>query len=357
MSERLVREVVSNEADPRASTRSAPEPEVADSAASFEAAFVAGYPTVRAVCVRPNAPGVALFAVHAGGVASAALVAAAPDVPQTAIVGRHPEADVALVADPTVSLRHVAVVVHPLGEDRPFFRLIDLRTGLGMVDENGQRVEHVVADGPMFVRIGAYYLLVIPLNDQRVEWPTDPHEAWHKLPPRVFKAQRSAKATPAPALERPLSWGREAPADPNATIVQELPGPRFARPVKVVSPLRPPDGDVDSEVLGELLIASEDGASASVLVDRGTARSGLVLGRNERCDNAALPLLEDQRISRVHMMLLEVEGRVFAIDCASTNGVWQGGAHAGGTLLRYGQRLTIARGLAWVKWMKPPAFA
>ena len=121
-----------------------------------------------------------------GGVACAAVMPARRDGIGTAIVGRHPETDVPLVRDPSLSLRHLAIVVHPLGDDRCWFRLIDLRTEAGMRDEQGHRVEHVISEGPIFVVVGRYRLLVVPLCDDRMRWPEDAHEAWRNLPNRVF---------------------------------------------------------------------------------------------------------------------------------------------------------------------------
>lgn len=312
-----------------------------------EAAFVGAYDLIRPVCSAPNAPGVAIFAIDGGGVQRAALLPARPDGLQAAIVGSHPDVDLSLRGDDIAS-RHIAIITHPTGDDRLWFRLIDLRSESGMYDEEGERVAHCVCDGPVVTRIGNFYLFVIPLRDNRLRWPDDAHEAWRSLPPRSFsrlsRPERRQGATPIP-----ISARGETPRglDPRATLVQDIPGPRFARSVQRVLPIDLPDPA--SASVGELLIANSAGASASIPVDAASLRAGLLLGRDERCDEPSL--LDDPRISRVHMLILEVEGRIYTVDTASANGVWRKGEDACGVPLVAGQRLTIARGLAWLKWM------
>jgi hypothetical protein len=327
------------------------------SAPSARAAWLRAYDTVRATCSAPNAPGVGVFAVDARGVAAAVVMAARRDGIQTAIVGRHPETHIPLTGDDTLSGRHLAVILHPIGDERLSFRLIDLRTTGGMRDERCRRVEHLVSDGPAFVQVGRYCVLVVPLCDPRLGWPDDPLEGWRQLPDRVFQTveggkRRSERVTS--AFEQPVDDRErvdDGPADPNATLVQTIPGLRFAGAIHRV---RPVEGAGSTEPLvGELVIASRSGATASVPVDAATARSGLILGRDERCDNAGWSL-DDPRISRVHLVVIEIGGVMYAVDTASTNGVWRDGADAGGVAIPYDERLTIARGLAWLKWMPPP---
>lgn len=322
----------------------------------MEAAFVSCYGPIRAVCSAPNAPGLAIFAIDRDGIHRAVLLPARPEGLHTAIVGCHPEIDVSL-DDGTLSSRHLAIITHPTSDDRLWFRLIDLRSESGMYDERGERVEHCVSDGPICIHVGRFCLFVIPLCDPRLGWPLDPRKAWQEMPSRAFHrmdgAVRRSTTTPLSPCGRRSHWPT---VDPKATLVQDIPGPRFARSVhRVLSIDRNEEEGEGSPPIGELLLANSSGASGSLLVDAAAARSGLLLGRDERCDER--DLLDDQRISRVHLLILEVEGVVYAIDTASANGVWRKGADAGGVPLVFGQRLTIARGLAWIKWTPPPVRA
>src|SRR5690606_2815318 len=60
----------------------------------------------------------------------------------------------------------------------------------------------------------------------------------------------------------------------------------------------------------------------SVLVGARAIHRGILLGRYERCDVDGSKLLTSESISRVHLLVVEVSDRVYAIDTASTNGTW-----------------------------------
>ena len=77
--------------------------------------------------------------------------------------------------------------------------------------------------------------------------------------------------------------------------------------------------DDSEKSLGELHLASNRGA-ASVVVGESAARAGVLLGRSRRCD--AGRVLSDRSISRVHLLVIEIAGRLYAIDTASYNGTW-----------------------------------
>lgn len=92
--------------------------------------FAACYPNIRAACRHALSPGVVLVSVDGltGAVGYVGL-AARPDRPAAAIVGRHGQADLRLPLDPQLSLRHLAVILLPGA--RPRVLLLDLFTGRG----------------------------------------------------------------------------------------------------------------------------------------------------------------------------------------------------------------------------------
>lgn len=293
---------------------------------SCEVAFVGAYPRIREVCSAITEPGLAIFAVDDQGLAAHAVVKPHAAAIQTAIIGRHTSADLFLADDQRLSLRHLALVMHPLRGPNLTYHLVDLRTPLGMADELGRPVEHVAAQGPLMLQVGSYAVIAIPVR-AAAPWPEDPLEAWQGLPARTY-------------VEGERSIPRRAVQEADATGIQVIRGARFAREGMA---------DTDDVRIGQLLVRSQRGTSSFVLGDK-ALRGGVLLGRYDRCDNAGLPVLSDHRISRVHTLLMLIDGAVHAIDTASTNGIWFRGAEIRHHPLSYGDELEIGSRLAWIRW-------
>jgi hypothetical protein len=90
------------------------------------------------------------------------------------------------------------------------------------------------------------------------------------------------------------------------------------------------------------VVQSEDGQT-SLPLGATAARRGVLLGRYERCDAAGLPVLSDAALSRVHLLLLELEGALYALDTASTNGSWAGAQRMRSARVEPGLRFALAR--------------
>jgi pSer/pThr/pTyr-binding forkhead associated (FHA) protein len=82
-------------------------------------------------------------------------------------------------------------------------------------------------------------------------------------------------------------------------------------------------------------------------VGRRAARSGILLGRSDRCDGEVL--LSNPHISRVHALIVEMAGSLYAIDTASKNGVWGHGGEERAQLLESGATFSLC-GLASIEW-------
>src|SRR5262245_26535315 len=104
---------------------------------------------VRKVITGFATAGVAVVAVDCirQKIAASMCIAAKPGSVNAGIVGRHGQCDLFLEGDPSLSLRHLVVVVEPLrdwgdaaGIDLRY-RLVDLRTGTAFRDEAGRRLE------------------------------------------------------------------------------------------------------------------------------------------------------------------------------------------------------------------------
>ncbi len=130
-------------------------------------------------------------------------------------------------------------------------------------------------------------------------------------------------------------------APPRRTLVQALSGPSRAR--------RSLLGEEETP-LGALRVRSEKGVS-TIIVGPRAAREGALFGRYDRCDNEGLTVLSNGRISRVHMLLIEIAGQLYAIDAASTNGIWVGEQERRVVPLRFGKRWMLGDKLAWMEWL------
>ena len=137
-------------------------------------------------------------------------------------------------------------------------------------------------------------------------WPKKPRDMWQAL--RSRQAATFAAARPAPIDEGWLSR--------------------------------------DEEPLGELLIRSQQGIG-TMAVGRRALGAGILLGRSDRCDGDVL--LSDPHISRVHLLIVELAGRLYAIDTASRNGIFNRGSGERVRLLKSGSRLSLS-GLVSVEW-------
>ena len=252
-------------------------------------------------------PGLAVVALDERGVQAKGYLRAHENRVNTAIVGRHEKAEIFLGDDPSLSLRHLAVIVSPSSPGKPFsFRVVDLRTPSGFTDERGTQLRACEADGPFFIRCGRYLLLFAPGSRGDRGWPDEPEAMWASL--------RRRDAGPM-ALPHPATLEHGLLSD-------------------------------DEEPLGELVIASEEGVG-TMPVGRRAARSGILLGRSDRCDGDVL--LTNPHISRVHVLIVEMAGSLYAIDTASKNGVWGHGGEARARLLESGTTFTLC-GLAIVEW-------
>jgi hypothetical protein len=313
---------------------------------SIHELFSKHYDKTREWLAGRNQPGIALVAMDFDAVRGAAFLASKPDVVSTAIIGRHTQADLRLAGDPSLSLRHLALLVYPRlsGRSGARYRLLDLRTAIGFVDERGKRLRALEANGPAFVRCGRYSVLFFPAVEAGNSWPDDPEEAWKRIPDRLYLDEVQTE-------ERSREWEKEhdraweVDALPSLeeppTLVHHLAGPQMA--VKeLVDEGEPP--------LGEIRVTSSWG-EATIVIGQRAARAGVLLGRSRRCD--AGRVLSDRTVSRVHLLVIEIAGKLFAVDTASCNGVWDDKEQERATPLELDRPLLLGE-VATVAWRSFP---
>jgi len=325
----------------------------------FGKLFRRNYETIRAAALGFGRVGVALVAVDIQSSALAGLVclAARPGEPRLAIVGRHGLADLFLDDDASVSLRHLAVLLHGARSwdpDRLALSLIDLRSGLRFDDEYGQRLEALEATGSVFVRFGRYALFCLPTGD-KLSWPAVGADAWSMIPPREYtRAQRvDVEHDPRQRLWRQApSVVRRAPgrvrpkpaplAGSGRTHITLMDGPEMAQSLWLGADERP---------VGHITVRSSH-TSRTMPVSERALTQGVIVGRDERCDQS--DLLSDPYISRVHLMLRLIDDRLWAMDLASTGRtfMWQQGEMMPLRLTPIDgpRQLALAKGRASVDW-------
>ncbi|HWO23948.1 MAG TPA: FHA domain-containing protein [Kofleriaceae bacterium] len=401
---------------------------------SFEALFRATWPELRRIGMSFDKPGVAVAAVDVirRRVAGSLCVAAKPGQANSAIIGRHSQCDLYLHSDPAMSLRHLAVLVHPRaaadgasGTD-VVYRVVDLRTDTAFTDEHDRRLEAVTAEGPMFLACGNYALFFLVTGDPAA-WPEDAAEAWACIPERVYVGEQEAepdrwkrrrggvgtgagagnaapsdnhgspaqraqtsderpaeRATSSPsALAWPGNWpaagmGRGGMAQgtnvESAAVVASrvLPAASVATPapvrvpgtsrrdgITVVSVVRGPARPnvqlvgTDEQPLGALRLSAGGDAQTLVLGEQ-ILDGGVLLGRYERCDTHGTSVIDVDGVSRVHILVIRIDGVIYAVDTASTNGTYlASGDEVRTARLSGGTALTLGEDLARLEWRSP----
>jgi hypothetical protein len=270
--------------------------------------FQAAYPKVAAACRAVDEPGIAIIAVdeRSGRAAGLVKLCARVQRPVAAIVGRHDQCDLYLSGSDRLALRQLAVVLGPVeswekSSTKVRYRVLDLKTQDGMIDEEGRVLRGLRAEGPAIFRCGGYAMFILMLGDP-TDWPAEASDAWQMLPERVYfdELERCAGGS--------LPRMRAAPRldSTHQSIVMRTLGPRDTQ-ARLVA---------DGEIAGTLEVIGPR-RHTSIAVGHDALRDGLLLGRYSRCD-AVDP--DDASLSRVHALLIHEDDRLLAIDTASFNG-------------------------------------
>lgn len=302
---------------------------------SFESAFRQHYPALLQARRALGLPGVVIAATRGPVDPQILCLAAKEGTSNSAIVGRHSRCDLYLDGDPGLSLRHLAVLVNAVSGDGPRLRVLDLHTPRGFVDENGRKLSALRSDGPLFLRLASYLLMVLPAVE---EWPDDAGQAWDSLPPRCYGDAREHES-PAASCER------ERGSEATHSEVVALDGPLE------LDELRAPPGSR----LGTLVLTSEHGRE-DIAVGTSEASRGILLGRYRRCASPQLIALANRRLSRVHLLIVDTGFGLFAVDTASTNPTRCGSTRIRSTPLEAGTRLTLP-GDVELEWQPAAATA
>jgi hypothetical protein len=272
--------------------------------------FAGAYDKFADLCREVDEPGVALLAVDERSGVPAGLVRLRARVGRhvAAIVGRHDHCDLFLDKHASLALRHLAIVLDPVKSWRAAstavsYRILDLRTERGFTDEDGKTMRGLRAEGPAFIRCAGHALFVMPIGDPS-DWPKSASDAWGMLPERVYFDE--LRGDPKGSLTN-LPKARAQNARTHTSMVFRTLGPRDTGM-----------GLVDRGDIAGMLEIIGPNLRGQLSVGDQALRDGVLLGRYARCDGSAL--LDDASLSRVHILLLQVDDALLAIDTASRNG-------------------------------------
>jgi hypothetical protein len=100
---------------------------------------------------------------------------------------------------------------------------------------------------------------------------------------------------------------------------------------------------------GRLVVRSAEG-EMTLELGRAAATRGVLLGRYVRCDGSRFAVLSGSAISRVHALVIEIAGNLYAVDAGSKNGLWLRGTRVPLAGLRPGMPVTLAGTVATLEW-------
>lgn len=254
--------------------------------------------------VAARGPGVAVFALSKRRGLEGHLWLEAPEQgARSGSVGRHSAADLCLPDDEALALRHLAIVVRRV-KGTSLVRVIDLRTREGLRDERQQPLHAVESAGLLILSVASYWLVVVPTG-MPPPWDPKADSPWSTLPERKLTELEQG---PPPEYVK-LAGGRR----------------KSYREISWATPLRAAM-DTTFEALiveneppaGHLIVRAPSEKPVRIPVGAVALRRGILLGRYSRCDQREL--FSDNRISRVHALILELDGTPWIFDVGSTNG-------------------------------------
>ncbi len=274
------------------------------------------------VAARDDRPGYRLFCTRGGELRTFDLPALGDE---HAVIGRHTSCDFVLDLDDTISLRHLLARVVMLDDGVPALRLLDLRTNMPFLLEDGTPRRSIVAVGQVVARLGSYVVGALPYAGGRRPEPAD-------APAQIVEAMSPPRSSPAPHRRTHITV-LPPPPELGASPSYRSP-PRRRRPALIsemvvgVGPVR--------------LTLGRGALRASVALADEELDTGVIVGRADRCVDALRPVLH-AGVSRAHLLMLRERGEVFAYDLCSTQGTYADGARVRRCRLTDGAVLELAR--------------
>ncbi len=233
-----------------------------------------------------------LVVAYHSGASPVMLRLRAQSEPACFVVGRHTECALPIESDPVLSLRHTLLIASQNSSRGVVLRVLDLSSSCGMLMVDGQPERSIATNGSLAVRIGNTALFII----YRSELSLGRLVPYHAVP--TAAPERTTQHKPVEA---------------------ELEHKRSVSPLKS-SVLTMSDIEGDGSPRRLELTFEAKGRRARIFVTQTRLRSGCLIGRDPRCHISANEISFGEAVSRLHCLLIEVDGRPTLFDLASTNG-------------------------------------
>jgi pSer/pThr/pTyr-binding forkhead associated (FHA) protein len=97
-------------------------------------------------------------------------------------------------------------------------------------------------------------------------------------------------------------------------------------------------------------LVTHGGGCEMIQLGATAAARGVLVGRYERCATSLIRDGGHDRVSRVHLLVIELDGALYALDTASTNGTLLGDQEVRLVRLQHGLRLGLGGDEVQVVW-------
>lgn len=236
--------------------------------------------------------------------------AAVGEEPVSLVLGRHSSAQLRVRFDEALSLRHALALLTRDEEGALVLRLLDLSSSCGLETSDGALAPSLASNGSLAVRGADTALFVIFRED----------------------LQRLQSAQPLPGLQV-LSGSDVLPAHEEVPSEAEPPSVEHALS-KSRAEARRRGGPYRSAVVCFDMSQFQGPASHHIYIEvndhtqrykvtASTYRSGCLIGRDPRCHIVSEGF--EPEVSRLHCLLIELDGHAMLFDLASLNGTYIGG--------------------------------
>lgn len=229
-----------------------------------------------------------------------------------AVLGYHEQCDLQLPRRPEIGNRQLLASCFLLRSGTPVLRLLDLHSGHPFTID-GQPRQSICVSGPLLIGLGDCALGCVPLPE------------FHQQEGMLGNGQELPSYSVSEADLPPEEYQDKSLDEGNAklrrTHITVLPRSRrledaVAEPrsiLPIISPATPGSGR---------LTLKRQQKAVSVEISEADLYAGVLIGRSDSCLDRGLRTVLSGQISRLHLLLLAEQRRIYAMDLCSTNGTW-----------------------------------
>jgi len=227
-----------------------------------------------------------------------------------AVLGYHEQCDLQLPRRAQIGNRQLLASCFSLSDGTPVLRLLDLHSGHPFTIE-GQPRQSICVSGPLLIGLGDCALGCVPLPEfhQQGGMLGDGQE----MPPYTVSESDLPPEEPAKQKDKEGRVRRtHVTILPRSRRLEDaVAEPRSAQPILL--PAAPGHAR---------LTLRRQQRAVSVEIGEPDLYAGVLIGRSDSCLDRGLRAVLSGQISRLHLLLLAEQRRVYAIDLCSTNGTW-----------------------------------